>query len=461
MPAQFEALRGFRDYLPADAAARSALFATVRRVLRIYGFEEVETPSVESLELFKVKSGEGIVDETFAFKDKGGREVTLVPEITPSVARVYVERSKIEPLPVKWFSVQRLWRYEEPQSGRTREFSQVNLDILGAPGTEAEVELLQATRRLMEEIGLSGRYVFRVNDRRLVEGIGRALGALDAAPFFRALDRREKLPPSEFQSELTAAGLDAAARDRLVGLLERTKGGLGPARAVQVLRELETWPGMDDTGRIGVANLVTLFQRVDQGPLADVVVFDPSMIRGLAYYTSTVFEAWARRGVARALFGGGRYDRLIELFGGTPTAACGLAIGDQTLELLLREAGRWPEASPGLQVYVATADASLASESAQWVERLRAEGLSADRDLLGRALTRQMKEAARRRARWLLLLGPREAAKGEVTIRNMRTGRQDVVASSSALPRLAKMEEDDPGAAAPVEGAPPPSGRSP
>ncbi|MDE1819515.1 MAG: histidine--tRNA ligase [Euryarchaeota archaeon] len=432
----FQALRGFRDYLPADAAARRAIFDTVRSVTRRYGFDEVETPSVESLELFKVKSGEGIVDETFSFKDKGGREVTLVPEITPSVARIYVDRAKIEPLPVKWFSVQRLWRYEEPQSGRTREFSQVNLDILGVPGVEGELEVLAVTRQVMEEIGLGGRYVFRTSDRRLVEGLGRALGAKETDPFFRALDRREKLPSSEFQGELAKAGLGEDARGRLTKLLTDCGPGLSPKEAPRVLEEVRAWPGLGEEGVRGVEALLELFRRAQGTELEEVLVFYPSLVRGLAYYTSTVFEAWARTGEVRALFGGGRYDKLVELFGGPSVPACGLAIGDQTLEILMREAKIWPERPPGLDVYVATVDPSLAPQARTWAERLRKEGFLTDYDLLARPLSRQMKEGGRRGARSIVLLGPRELAKGEVTLRNMRTGQQVAVASGEVVPLL-------------------------
>lgn len=427
---RFQTLRGFRDYLPADASARRLLFDTVREVSRSFGFEEVETPSVEGIDLFKVKSGDAIVAETFSFTDKGGREVTLVPEITPSVARMYVDRAKIEPLPVKWFSIQRLWRYEEPQSGRTREFSQVNLDILGVPGIEADLEVLSVTREIMERIGLNGRYVIRVSDRRLAEGLGRSLGARETAPFFRALDRREKISKTEFRGELTAAGLTDEACQRLEDLLERCGTGLGPSEAKPVLESLKGWDAMGPEGTAGTDNLLALLERAAGTGLEGALLFDPSLIRGLAYYTSTVFEVWAKQGQVRALFGGGRYDRLVELFGGPSVPACGIAMGDQTLEILLREAGLWPEKAPGLEVYIATVDASLVPQARSWAMRLREQGRVADYDLLTRPLARQMKEGARRGAQWLLLLGPRELEKGEVTVRNMRTGQQVAVAAS-------------------------------
>ena len=210
-----DSLRGFRDYPPPDAGARSELFHRMRSAARRSGFVELETPSVESLELFKVKSGEQIAEELWAFRDKGGRDVALVAETTPSLARVFVDRAKSEPLPAKWFTVSKLWRYEEPQSGRTREFSQFNLDILGVPGVEAEADILATTALLLDEVGAEGLYAFRVSDRAIADGLGRRAGARETGPFFRAVDQYRKIPPAEFDSELAAAGVPP---DRVEGL---------------------------------------------------------------------------------------------------------------------------------------------------------------------------------------------------------------------------------------------------
>lgn len=452
---KLQSLRGFRDYMPPDAGFRADLFRTMREVARRAGFDEVETPSLEALEMFKVKSGEEIVKELFEFKDKGDREVTLIPENTPSLARVYAERAKILPLPVKWFTLPKLWRYEEPQSGRTREFSQVVLDIYGVPGIEAEVEILATTRSMMDAVGLAGRYAFRVNDRRLAEGLGRSLGVTDPGPFFRALDRRAKLKPAEFASELDRAGLDEAARTRLSSWLSRAEGGLPPSQAASLLGEIAV--GLDESGKAGAASLSALFARAEAARLGDILRLDLTIVRGLAYYTSTVFEAYDTGGTLRALFGGGRYDKLIDLFGGGPVPACGVAVGDQTLELLMRGAGLWPTAARGLDIYVAIADPSLADEAWTWVRRLRAEGLVTDLDLLGRPLGRQMKEASRRSARALLLLGPQEKALDQVVVRNMRSGQQDAVSASQALAALRSAlaaPDAPPAARTPGRGAP-------
>jgi len=402
----------------------------MRAAARRAGFSELEVPSVESFELFERKSGEGIAAETWKFVDKGDRAVALVPEQTPSLARVFVERGKSEPLPVKWFTVSKSWRYEEPQAGRTREFLQFNLDILGVAGLEAEVDLLSAAALLMDEVGAKGLYQFRLNDRAIAEGLGRLYGAVDAPRFVRAVDRFRKSTPAQFAGELEAAGVPAPRTDEVVRFLRDGAVGLPPAEVGRFLSRL-TDAGLDPAGKEGVARTERLLGVLGRLGLEDRVVYDPTVVRGLAYYTSTVFETFAREGDGRSVFGGGRYDHLIELFGGPPTPAVGLAIGDQTLELLLRGGDRWPEGEPPLDTYVVVARPELVPDAFALIERLRRSGVSADGDLLGRSLSRQLREAARRRSRRALILGLREASPGAVIERDLATGAQRELSAGS------------------------------
>ena len=418
-----DALRGFRDYPPPDAGARSEIVRRFRAVARRSGYQELETPSVEGLDLYKVKSGDEIGTQTWAFRDKGGRDVALAPETTPSLARVFVDRAKSEPLPVKWFTYSRLWRYEEPQSGRTREFAQFNLDVLGVAGVGAEVDLLLTAALLMDEAGANGLYAFRLNDRDLAEGLGAAFGVRDAGAYFRALDRSRKLPASQVATLLAEAG----ASDDGIAFFQRLSAGGGsgvPAdRAAATFEEIGRLD-LGERGRAGLARLRATLDGLRDVGISDRVVFDPTVVRGLAYYTGTVFEAFDRRGDLRSLFGGGRYDNLVELFGGPPTPACGLAIGDQTLELLLRGADRWPEGEPPLDTYVVATAPEMGPTVLGLVARLRREGVSADFDPMGRSLSRQLREAARRRARRAWIVGPKELARGRIVERDLTTGSQ-------------------------------------
>jgi histidyl-tRNA synthetase len=406
----------------------------MRAAARRGGYTELETPCVESFELYQTKSGEGIAAQTWMFRDKGDRPVALVPETTPSVARIFAARAKSEPLPAKWFTLSKSWRYEEPQAGRTREFLQFNLDIFGVPGVEAETDILATTALLLDEVGAQGLYAFRVSDRAIAEGLGRRAGAREAGPFFRAVDQYRKIPPAEFEGELAAVGVSPARIEELRAFFESAGNGIAPADLDRFLADLSRY-GLDAAAIAGVERVRKLFSLLDRAGLSDRTVFDPTIVRGLAYYTSTVFEGYARSGDTRALFGGGRYDHLIELFDGPPTPAAGIAIGDQTLEILLKGAGRWPEGEPPLDTFVAVAvaDPALQAEAIAIVQELRRVGRSADCDLLSRNLSRQLKEAARRRSRRALILGLREAGSGVLVERDLATGAQREVARSAAV----------------------------
>ncbi len=406
----------------------------MRAAARRAGYSELEGPCVESFELYQTKSGEGIAAETWLFRDKGERAVALVPETTPSLARIFVDRAKAEPLPVKWFTVSKIWRYEEPQAGRTREFLQFNLDLLGVAGVEAEADLLATAAMLLDDVGAAGLYAFRLNDRAIAEGIGRLFGVKDLGRFFRAVDRYAKVPPAEFEGEVVQAGLSPDAARELADLFATVRGGIAPAGLEPFLKGLED-RGLGEPGKAGVVRMRRLFELLGKVGLSDRVVYDPTVVRGLAYYTSTVFEAYARSGDGRALFGGGRYDHLIELFEGPPTPAAGLAIGDQTLELLLKGAGRWPDGEPPLDTYVVVNDPARMAEAMELVQELRRAGLSADGDLLGRSMSRQLKEAARRKARRALILGLKEVAPGTLVERDLSTGVQRELPRSAAARR--------------------------
>jgi histidyl-tRNA synthetase len=403
----------------------------MRAAARRAGYAELETPCVESFELYQIKSGEGIAAETWLFHDKGDRAVALVPETTPSLARVFAERAKSEPLPVKWFTVSKAWRYEEPQAGRTREFLQFNLDILGVPGVEAEADLLATAALLLDDVGAQGLYAFRISDRTIAEGLGRLVGVTETPRFFRAVDRYHKLPASEFEGELAALGVGATPAAELSELFRSAGTGVPPDQLEAYLTSLAR-RGLDAAAQEGATRLRRLFDLLARAGLTDRIVFDPTIVRGLAYYTSTVFETYARQDGGRAIFGGGRYDHLMELFDGPATPAAGLAIGDQTLELLLKGAGRWPDGEPPLDTFVVVTSPTLGPDAIELVQELRRAGLSADSDLLGRSMSRQLKEAARRRSRRALILGLREAGPGAVVERDLSSGAQRTIPRAEA-----------------------------
>lgn len=257
---------------------------------------------------------------------------------------------------------------------------------------------------------------------------------MEIPAYFRAVDRFRKSSSKEFVAGLESSGISADRGRELAELFGSLGAGVPPPELPTFLDRIESL-GLDDPARAGIARIRALVRLAEPAGISERIVFDPTVVRGLAYYTSTVFEAFARDASLRALFGGGRYDRLIELFGGPPTPACGLAIGDQTLELLLKEHGRWPEGEPALDTYVVTVSTEFLPDAIQLVRELRRAGLSADTDLSGRSMSRQLKEAARHRARRALILGPQEASRGAVVERDLATGNQRELPRAEAARR--------------------------
>jgi histidyl-tRNA synthetase len=422
--AKFQSLKGFRDFFPEEMAARRVVMDKIFCVVRRYGFREVDTPSVESLELFKVKSGEEICQQTFSFKDKADREITLIPELTPTVARMVVERAKTLRLPIKWFSMPKMWRYEEPQSGRLREFYQLNADIYGVKGPEADAEVLAVGIDLMLGLGLAGEFIFKISDRRLMQGILEGMGFTNPGPIFAAIDKRGKITGEEFKKMLFDAGMD----DFQVGELEAILETRGPmAEALPLLRNAAAKYVESPGAKEGLENLEKLSQLLTMYNMVQFCELDPSIIRGLAYYTATVFECFDVKGELRAIFGGGRYDKIVELFGGEPMPAVGFGMGDAVLELLMRRAGVWPEETICSDYYILITKPEFKETEMFVAQSLREKGFVVEFDLQGRNFSNQMKYANSIGARNVLILGEREMAEGKVTVKDMESGEQKTV----------------------------------
>lgn len=422
--AKFQSLKGFRDFYPEEMAARRVFMDKIFCVVRRYGFREVDTPSVESLELFKVKSGEEIIQQTFSFKDKAEREITLIPELTPTVARMVVERAKTLRLPIKWFSMPKMWRYEEPQSGRLREFYQLNVDIYGVGSPDADAEVLAVGIDLMLNLGLAGQFIFKISDRRLMQGILEGMGFTDPGPFFTAIDKRSKITGEEFKKMLYDAGMDDFQIGELEAILE-TRGPL--AEAMPMLRQVAAKYAESPGAKEGLENLEKLAQLMTMYNMAQFCEFDPAIIRGLAYYTATVFECFDVKGELRAIFGGGRYDKIIGLFGGEEMPAVGFGMGDAVLEILMRRAGVWPQESICTDYYILTTKPEFKETQLFVAQSLRERGFVVEFDLQGRNFSNQMKYANAIGTKTVLILGEREMAEGKVTVKDMKSGEQKTV----------------------------------
>ncbi|MFO7832533.1 MAG: histidine--tRNA ligase, partial [Halohasta sp.] len=341
----YDRLKGFRDFYPDEMTARREVIDTVEDAAARYGFREIGTPTLEATELYTDKSGDEIVDQLYNFTDQGGREVTLTPELTPTVARMVVAKSQALSKPIKWRSTRPFWRYEQVQQGRFREFYQTNVDIFGSSEPEADAEVLAFAADALTDLGLTGEdFEFRVSHRDILGGLLEAFDAdVETEAAIRAVDKSAKIDDEEYYALLTDAGLAYHQAERFDDLLSTD--------------QLDELVDFAETDRVAdaVANLQAVLDAAEDFGAREFCEVSLETARGLDYYTGVVFECFDSTGeVSRSVFGGGRYDDLIEGFGGEPTPAVGVGIGHETLSLLCQRAGAWPEETTETDYYVLT-----------------------------------------------------------------------------------------------------------
>ncbi|MCL7965285.1 MAG: histidine--tRNA ligase [marine benthic group bacterium] len=417
-------LPGFRDFYPEQMALRDHVFTVWREVAGRYGFVEYDGPPLEPLDLYVRKSGEEIVGQLYRFTDQGGREVALRPEMTPSFARMVGARAGGMPKPIRWYSIPQLFRYERPQKGRLREHFQLNLDIVGEAGELADAEIIAAAIDMLRAFGLSSEeFVARISDRELIGGLLAAHGvapeAMGAA--FAALDKLDRESPEWVCGRLEEAGVSERSARELLGIPELDLPAL--------LGRVGDDPATLEAGE----RLRRVFDHLESFGLGAFVRFDPSLVRGLAYYTGTVFELWDRRGEFRAICGGGRYDRLLAAVGGPDLPALGFGMGDVVLSELLKARGLVPEQPAAIQDFVICVTDEQRPAALGVVHALRDRGRRVAYDFAGRSVGRQFKAANQVGAERTIVLGPDELSRGEAVVREMSTGEENSVPLGSIL----------------------------
>lgn len=410
--AEFQTLPGFREFYPEDLARRSHLFRLWRGAARSSGFAEYDAPVLEPLDLYRAKSGDEIENQLFSFTDKGGREVALRPEMTPTVCRLVGERAGSLKRPIKWFSIAEFYRYERMQKGRGRCFFQFNADIFGEPGPEAEIELISLLVQCFTAFGLSAKdFHVRLSDRNLwvyyLEETGFSAEQIPAV--LAAVDRWEKAGPEAFKAyEEKFGALDEAKKQKVLGFL-----------AIRSFDEIRAIAGSSEKLKARVAEWTTLLEGLDAMGLKEFVSVDLGVVRGLAYYTGFVFEAFDRQGDLRALAGGGRYDNLVKKLGGPDLPAVGFAIGDMTFSLLLEQRGLVPPLIDAPDVYCVIGGPAEKLAAFGDIHALRAAGIRTEYPLKQTAFGKQFKAAADSGARVALIYGSDELAKGVVKLRDL------------------------------------------
>lgn len=417
-------IKGTRDFYPQEMALRSWLYNNIRQVSESFGYQEYEGPFLESIQLYAAKSGEELVKEqSFVFEDRSGDLVTLRPELTPTLVRMVAQRQFELVYPLRWWSFGPFWRYERPQKGRGREFFQWNIDLVGLANPEGDAELAAIAASFFKSVGLTPEdVVLQVNNRRLVDRQMTTLKIpLEKRPeVLRLIDRREKMDAEDWRAYAGDIGLDDRQFNGVEGMLE----------------DQDLWRDFEELERF--------FAAVEALGVSEYVRFAPDVIRGLDYYTGTVFEAQGTKDIVkRAILGGGRYDNLMADVGGEPLPGVGFAMGDMVITLILEGFGLLPaglDRSPA-PVLVTVFDQELLLASFSLAAELRGAGIKVVCYPEGDKLGKQFKYADRIGAKIALILGPEERAANQVAVKDLFARDQQNVPRSDLAQFVRRMLE--------------------
>ncbi len=406
-----EPYKGVRDFYPEDQFLQRYIFEHMERVCELFGYEEFGASVLEPAELYRSKTSEEIVNEqTYTFTDRGDREVTLRPEITPTFARMVAGRLRDIPLPARWYSIGNVFRYERPQHGRLREFNQLEVNIVGVDGIEADAEVIAVAHGIMRSLGADERnFEIRVSDRRLLDSIFDQVG-IDAglrAEITRLLDKRGKV--EDFGAKLSElVGDEKKGRD-LLDQIERTTSS-------KYLEDLRT-----TLEHMGVGNMIV----------------DTSVTRGFDYYTGMVFEVYDTDETnKRSLFGGGRFDNLLSLFGGESIPAVGFAMGDVTAKDFLEAHNLSPEYAPATELMICIVEDDARSHAIQLAQSLRREDVAIAVNISGKRIGDQIRQADKMRIPFVLAVGKNERESGRYTLKNLATGHEQTVSADRIAEHL-------------------------
>jgi len=411
------AYKGTRDYYPEDKRVQNYIFGVWRRVVELHGYQEYGAPLLEPLEVYAAKSGQELANEqTYSFTDRGDRTVAIRPEMTPSISRMVAARRQELAYPARLYSIANFMRYERPQRGREREFWQLNADLFGVEGVYADAEIITLAHEVMAAFGAKDdMYVIRVNNRDLINHMMSEYLGLDAVGsqlMIKLFDRKEKISADDFAQQAA----------EIFGN-EQVEEGLAKLRRLVEATSVAELPA-ELRGSSAVVELDELFGQLEDAGVKNAR-FDVTLMRGLDYYTGMVFEVFDLHPENnRAMFGGGRYDGLVGLFGAEPVPTVGFAPGLTTTELFLRSHDLLPELLPTTEIGIVVADDSL-SVALDLARKLRAEGVSVEVDVSGRKLDKQMKAVFKKEIPYILIAGANEAREGVYTLKSTLSSEED------------------------------------
>ena len=424
------AVKGTRDFYPPQMAVRNYIVDGWKAASRRSGFEEYDGPIFEHLSMYQIKSGQEIAEQLFSLTDRGGRDLAIRPEITPTLARMVNQQIHTLARPIKWFSVPRLCRAERPQKGRLREFFQWNIDIIGVEDVLADAEVIFCSVDYLRSVGLTARdIVVKLSSRRMLAAMLEAIGVKeDRLPsVYAVLDKKAKIPDEAFEAMLSEALPDEDIRGNAKNLMEAER-----------LEDL-TASARTEEASIAAEELKRLMGLLNAMGIGDFIQFDIGVVRGLAYYTGVVFEIYDRAALLRAVCGGGRYDNLLSDFGGPKMTATGMGMGDCVLEILLRQKGLLRDdmlATRSLDYFIVTAQGDLEVSAVELAARIRLAGCACDFSYKGGALGKQLKQADASGAGKVIILGQEYSQGGKLVVKDMKSGQQKEIEKESFLASL-------------------------
>lgn len=412
--------KGTRDFYPSDMRVRQYIFHTWERVVQRYGYERYDTPLIEPLDVYAAKSGQELVnDQTYQFVDRGDRRIAIRPEMTPSVSRMVAARRQEIAYPARWYSIAQFMRYERPQRGREREFWQLNVDLFGAEGSAAEAEIIQIGDALLQEFGADrSMYQIRINNRTVINMMMAhylGLDTIQAQLMTKLFDRKDKISHEDFRNQAIDIFGDTAASEGLQKIAHLL-AAKSMADLPEVLRDSDA-----------VKEVQQLFTKLERAGISNAQ-FDITLMRGLDYYTGTVFEFYDTHPENnRSLFGGGRYDGLVGLFGAEPVSAVGFAPGYSMTEIFLQTHKLLPALNSTTDTYLvvlgnAGAGANLLADE------LRSENVNVEVDISGRKLDKQLKTAIKKQIPFIIFVGENELSQGVYTIKDVATASEQKLA---------------------------------
>jgi histidyl-tRNA synthetase len=418
--------KGTSDIYPEDMKTLQYIFNTWRKVAKRFGYEEYDTPLIEDANLYKIKSGEEIANnQLYSFTDKGGREIAIRPELTPSLARMIAQKKKELTFPIRWFNIGRFYRYEKPQRGRSREFFQLNIDLLGTSSVGAELEILQYILAVMDEFNAPKEtYEIKLNSRYLLDYLLEKILKVDENlknDVLKAIDNYLKMERDDFIEYIKDIGLDNEQSSSLMDFLNWS---------------IEDVEKIDKKSR-GIKDLLELFRIIKDQGLSNIT-FSPYIVRGLQYYTGTVFEMYdvGSKENPRALFGGGRYDDLLEIFGEEKIPAIGLGWGNVTTLNYLETYNLIPTFDSDIDLFITLMEESLLNETIALANRFREKGVKTKVQLTSSKLSKQFKYANKLEIPWVAVLGEDELKNNTITLKDMKEGDQYTLSFEDVLEKI-------------------------